>query len=174
MKLSKREKMVFYLSIALLLAFALERLIFRPLIKKLSNINQEIQLRETKLVKSWRTQGQREQIYQEYKSYEKFTYLSGSDEEISALLLKEIEKLARDAGISLSNIKPRTIDKRTLYKEYSTELQVEASMKEIVTFMYSVGNSNLLLNVDKLVLSLKEEKSDILKANMVISCIIML
>jgi len=175
MALSKREKLIFYLSAALISIMLLERAVFRPLIKKLGTLNQEIQVKEAKLIKSYRTQGHREQIQQDYENYGSFIKLKGSDEEISAVLLKEIEKIARESGISLSNIKPRSAGKSNpQYKEFMTELQVEAKMNEIITFMYSVNNSGFLLNIDKLVLSLKEEKSDVLKANMVISCIVML
>lgn len=174
MKLNKREKLIFYLCIILISVMILERLIFSPLLNKLTASRQEIQIKEARLIKSWRIQARKDKIIQEYNKYDYFLKVKGSDEEINSRLLKELDGIARQSRISLSNIKPRSTDNRGLYKEYTLELQLEAEMQDIIRFMYNINNSGFLLSVDKVVLSLKEESSEILKAVMVISSIVIL
>ncbi len=174
LKLSKREKLIFYLSISLFLLLVLERMVFSPLVDRLSALNQEIQLKESKLMKGWRIQAKKDQILTEYKKFEIFFKTKASDEEVTSMLLKEMEKIARESGVALSNLKPRPSAARGLYREYWVELQTEAPMEKIITFMYKVNDSQLLLNVDRLILSLKEEGKEDLKAIMVVSAIVIL
>ena len=174
MKLNKRERLIFYLCISLILVAILGKAVFRPLSDKLATLNQEIRSKEVELMKGLRVDGQRDQILKEYKSYEGYLKVEGSDEEIISEFLREIEKLGRESAVSLLDIKPQSTNKRAIFKEYIIEVRLEAPMKDIVGFLYRLNNSSLLLKVEKLVLSLKEENSDILKTNMLISGIVFL
>lgn len=174
MRFTKREKQIFYICVSLITLLILERIVFRPLADKLAGLNQEIQLKETRLIKGLRAQGQRDKIIKDYKSYEGYLKLKGSDEEIVSELLREIERLARESTVSILDIKPQSMNKRAMYKEYTIEVRSEATFKDIITFLYRLNNSLLLLRVEKLVLSLKEENSDILKISMLLSGIVLL
>ena len=174
MKLTKRENQIFYLCAGLLLIFILQKIVFGPLVKKLDDANKEIELLETKLIKGLRQEAQRDKILKSYKNFQVYLKLRGSDEENVSEFLREIEKLARQSEVSLSDVKPRGINKRAMYKEYLIEIRTEAAMKEIITFLHSLSDANLLLRVDKLTLGLKDENSDLLKVGMVISGIVVL
>jgi Tfp pilus assembly protein PilO len=169
MKLTKRESTIFYISLSLLLFFILERLVFRQLANRLSSLSQEIQATETKLARGLRAQRQKDAILKEYKTFEDFLKLNGSDEEIVSAFLREIEKLSRDAGISITDIKPRSTKRVGLYKEYIIEVRLDATFKDLVKFLYRLNDSNFLIRVDKLSLNLTDEKSEILKISMVIN-----
>lgn len=174
MKLAKREKQIAYGCAALFLIFILQKAVFEPLANKLDALNQEIQSLEAKLIKGLRQEGQRDEILKAYKNYEGYLKIKGSDEEVTSEFLKEIEKSARESGVSLSDIKPRSVNKRAMYKEYTIDIRTEAPMKYIIAFLYRLDRSNLLLRVDKITLGLREESSDILKATMLISGIVLL
>lgn len=174
MKLNKREKQIFYVSIALISLFIMERIIFKPLADKLNDLNQEIQFKETKLIKGLRAEAQRDEILKEYKSYEGYFKVKGSDEEIVSEFLREIERLARESAVSVSDIKPQSNRKHGLYNEYAIEVRIEASLKDIAAFLYRLNNSVLLLRVEKFNLTPKDESSDILKVNMALSGMVVL
>lgn len=174
MKLAKRERLILYVCIFLILITILDRFVFKPLADRLFKLHQEIQVMEAKLIKGLRAERQRDVILKEYKNYETYLKIKGSDEEIVSELLREIEKLARESNVSLSDIKPRSTNKRAMFKEYTIEVRTDASLKDVVNFLYRLNSSILLLQVDKLVLNLAEEQGDILKVNMVISGIVVL
>ncbi len=173
MKLSKREKQIFYLCVGLAVILILQLVVFKPLGNKLGDLNQDIQLLEAKLIKGLRQEGQRDQILKNYKTLQAFSKLSGSDEEVVSEFLREIEKLARESDVSLSDLKPRAVNKRTMYKEYTIDIRAEATMKDTIVFLYRINDSALLLKADKLVFSLKEEGAYVLKVNMLISGIVL-
>lgn len=169
MKISSREKYIIYFCVALFMIMLLEKAIFSPLGRRLDGLNQEMEGLETKLIKGLRQEAQREQILKSYKNAEGYLKLKGSDEEVVSEFLREIEKLARESGVSLSDVKPRTVNKREIHKEYLIDIRTEAALEDIITFLYRMNNSKMLLKVDKLILSLKEENADILRAIMMIS-----
>jgi len=174
MKLAGREKILFYLSVSLIVIMALQKFVFKPLGDKLTALDGEIRQTEVGLIKGLRIDRNRDAILKEHKTYEGYLKVKGSDEEIISQFLREIEKLGRDSGVSILDIKPQSTNKRSLYKEYIIEVRLEAAMKDLVVFLYHLNNSGLLLRAEKIILSLKDENSDILKINMVLSGIAML
>ena len=174
MKFTRREIQVFYFCVSLLLLFILDRLIFRPLAGKITSLVQEIHATEAKLARGLRTERQKDLILKQYGAYEDYLKLKGSDEEIVSAFLSEIERLSRDAGISVSDIKPRGTKELGLYKEYTIEVRCDASLKDLVKFLYRMNDSKLLLKVNKLSLSLADENSELLKTSMVITGIALL
>ena len=169
MKFTKREIQIFYLCLSLLLLFILDRLVFKPLANRLLALRQEIQVTQTRLARGLRAQGQKDVIVKEYKGLENYLQLKGSDEENVSAILREIEKLSREAGLSLSDVKPKSTNNRGLYKEYTVEVRSDASLRVLVNFLYRLNDSNILLRVDKLSSSLADENSDLLKINLVLS-----
>lgn len=169
MRFTKREIQIFYVCLFLFLLFILDRLVFRHLATRLSALRQEIQVTETKLARGLRSQRQKDVIVKEYKTFENYLKLKGSDEENVSAILREIEKLSREAGISLSDIKPKSSNSRVLYSEYTVEVRTDASLRDLINFLYRLNDSNLLLRVDKLSATLADEKSDLLKIILVLS-----
>lgn len=174
MKLSKRERTFFYLSVSLIMIMVLQRFVFQPLSDKLTTLEQEIRAREVSLIKGLRVDKQRDQILKEHKRYEGYLKIGGSDEEIISQFLREIERLGRESGVSLLDIKPQSTNKKSIYKEYIIEVRLEAPMKDVIGFLYHLNNSSLLLKVEKFILNLKDESTDILKISMLISGIVLL
>ena len=169
MKFSSKERQFFYLTIFLVALFFADRFVFKPMAERLAKLEDEITRKEKSLLKGLRIEGKKENIFKEYKDIERYLNVGGSDEEITSELLREIERIGRETGISLSDIKPRSTQKRTQYREYMIEVRTESNMQDLIKFLYHLEGSNLLLRIQKLTLNLKEENSDVLKANMLIS-----
>jgi hypothetical protein len=168
-KLNKREKHILYVVIILFSLLFLERLVFRPLADKLAYLDKEIEIEKMKLIKAKAVAGQKVEILKEYSDLGNYMKIKGSDEEATSELLKEIEKLARESSVSISDIKPRSAQKRGISKEYSIEVRTETKMPQLVDFLYSLDNSTSMLRVQKLSLILSEETSDILRVTLLIS-----
>lgn len=173
-KLTKREKQIFYACVGLISILGLQLTVLNPLGSKLNDLDKEIRLLENRLIKGMRQEKQRDQILRYYKDFQPYLKLSGSDEEVTAEFLREIEKLARESDFSLSDVKPRAVNKRQSYKEYTIDIRAEAATKDLIVFLYRINESMLLLKADKVTLSLKEEGLDMLKINILISGIVLL
>ena len=174
-KLSKRERYITYITTVIIVFFFFSRVMLRPIINKLNDLNQEIAIQEKRLEKSLNILVQEDAINSNYKKYVKNLKQTSSDEEEIAELLSEIEQIAKKAGIFISDIKPLPVKKIDFYKEYVVELEAESEIAFIIDFIYQLEKSPRLLKVEKFHLTPKKEKGkDFLKAQMSISEILVL
>ncbi|MCK4859624.1 MAG: hypothetical protein KAS87_03580 [Candidatus Omnitrophica bacterium] len=173
MTFSKKEKTLFYTIIALLAIFFLRSFMFIPFADKLFSLKQKIYLEEANFKKGLILLAQKENIERDYKNYRPYLNIKGSDEEIAANLLREIEQLAQRAELSLTDMQPQTQkkkkDKKEGYKEYDVQLRFESHIDKIAGFLYYLHNSDFLLRVKKLSLKRKDKESELLKGDMLIS-----
>ena len=169
MKLAKRERLVLYFTLALFSIMLLERIVFKPLAGRLALLDREIEIQKMKLLKAKATAGGKEQILKDYNDLSPYLKLKGSDEEVMSEFLKEIEKLARESSVSLSEIKPRSTETKENFKEYAVEVRTEATMPQISDFLYRLDNSVLLLRVQKLSLKARDDTSDVLRVILLIT-----
>lgn len=169
-KLARRERYIAYIAVVVVVFFFFSRVMLRPIIKKLNDLNQEIAIQEKRLEKSLNILLQKDAINSNYKKYVDNLKQTNSDEEEFAELLSEIEKIAKKAGVFLSNIKPLPVKNVTYYKEYIVELEVESEIVFLIDFIYQLEELPRLLKVEKFHLTPKREKGkDFLKAQMSIS-----
>ncbi len=174
LRLSKREKYVFYILIAVLIAVFFDRVILRQVMDRLSKLNSEILIQEKKLQKSLYILSQENSITKEHEKYTKHVQQTRSDEEERAGLLSEIEKLARKSSVFLADIKPSLTEKTEPYKKYTVELKIESEIGYIIDFIYQLEKSPRLFRVKDFHLTPKEKKSATLKGRMTITEILII
>lgn len=85
-------------------------------------------------------------------------------------LLKETERIAKDLGVSIISLSPQEPSEQPKeYKKYKADLRMEGSLEQIINFLYKVGNSKLLIKLDRLSFSPKDEQASLLKAETTVS-----
>lgn len=84
-------------------------------------------------------------------------------------LLSEIERVARNASLSLKDIKPGLTKKMGPYKEYTIEIEVESEINYLADFIYQLEKTPRLLRVESFQLRPKTKKSSFLKAQMTVT-----
>ena len=173
-RLSKRERYIAYIATIVIVLFLFNRVMLRPIVNKLNDLNQEIVIQEKKLEKSLNILLHEDLIDTNYKKYVQNLKQTQSDEEEIAGLLSEIEKIAKKSGVFLSDIKPLPVKKIDYYKEYFIELETESDISSLIDFTYQLEKSPRLLRVEKFHLVPKKEKASLLKAQMSISEILLL
>ncbi len=173
-RLSKRERYIAYVTTVIVVLFFFNRVMLRPIVDKLKDLNQEIIIQENKLEKSLNILLHEDLINTNYKKYVQNLKQTHSDEEEIAGLLSEIEKIAKSSGVFLSDIKPLPVKKIDYYKEYFVELQTESDISSLIDFAYQLEKSPRLLRVGKFHLVPKKEKASLLKAEISISEILLL
>lgn len=170
--LSKREKRLFYLTIAIILFWMAQGFVIKPIIIKWKEIDEKISMSVLKLEKNNKIISRQERIKREYENYASNVKMAGSDEEEMAKFLTEIESLARSASVRIVDIKPRPIKKVQLFKKYIVELVAEGDIAQVSKFIYDIQNSPQLLKVDKFSLGTKGAGTNLLKCHILISKIL--
>jgi len=90
-----------------------------------------------------------------------------------AMLLGEVENLAKNSGTYLIDVSPSGTKEEELLKTYILKIDCEGQMDQIFRFMHSLENSKKLLRIDAIRLKPKEAGSSIINCNLFVSKIVM-
>jgi Tfp pilus assembly protein PilO len=172
--LSKRESRLFFLTLAVIIVWAGQAFLVKPVSSKWKRLDDEIAADTLKLEKSERMIRRGKSIKGDYEKAAASIKMSGTEEEEMAKFLTEIESLANSTGVHINEIKPLPTQKPSLYRKFYADLELEGEMAQISGFMRSVQNSPHLLAIDKLSLSSKQAESSLLLCRIVISKIAIL
>ncbi|MDD4879547.1 MAG: type 4a pilus biogenesis protein PilO [Candidatus Omnitrophica bacterium] len=168
LNLSNRESRLFYLTLAVIVAWAAQAFVLKPVSTKWKRLNDEIAANSLKLEKSERLIGRVGPITGDYEKAAASLKMTGSAEEEMAKFLTEIESLANTTGVHINEIKPLPTKKYSLYRKFYADLELEGDMAQISVFMRKVQSSPHLLAIDKLSLNPKQAGSNILRCGIVI------
>lgn len=171
LRLSKREKFVFYGALFFVSLTLLDQLVVSPIFSRIKFLDTEIKDREALIRNSLKILTQKEKIL---SARNKYSYLSSSftssDTEVTSLL-KEIEGMSNKSSIYLVDMKPAAV-KGGSSERFMISLSCEAQMEQLVDFMYNIENSDKLLMIEKYQISPKSKESTVAKCGMSISKIV--
>ena len=171
--ISKKEKIWLALSFLIVLFAFSDRLILAPISLKFKRINSVIRMREAQLAQSMHNLNSKDEIAREYEKYLPYIKSDYSEEEEVAKLLEEIENLGRNAGISITDIKPQSSKQISIYKYYVVEIEAEGRMEALTTFLYQLGTSKQLFRASKVYISVKDKETSTAKASMLITKVVL-
>jgi len=168
-RLSKKEKIIFYVAVAIVALLILDRAIVSPVFSKVRSLNKEIQDKQAEIKKNLKILSQKERIISESTKYGSFLSDStlGDDEQIT-LMLKELESLASRSSVYLVDMKPAGIKETGSSKRILINLNCEAQMEQLVDFMYNMENSSSLISIDKYQLAPKTKDSSVAKCSITV------
>jgi Tfp pilus assembly protein PilO len=167
-RLSKKEKRLFYITVAIVSIVFLDRVVFKPVINKLESFNGKISVEEKKLEKSMLILAQEQAITSEYKKFAENIKQEQSDEEAIAILLSYLEKMANSVSVFILDMKPAPVEKSEFYKKYAVKIEAEAKISNLTDFIYQLENSPKLLRVSDFRLT-PQKKETVLKINMTVT-----
>ena len=139
---------------------------------RLKKINSEIRSNESQLAQSLRNLSRKDDIKSEYQKYIQYIKSNYSEGEETAKLLEEIEDLGRNAGISITDIKPQPPKEVNIYKYYSIEVEAEGHMEALMTFFHQLSSSKQLFRVGKAYINVKDREVSIAKASILVTKVV--
>lgn len=168
-RLPKKERFILYTVSFFVSLLILDRLIISPVLSKMKALDKEIRSKESDIRKNLRILAQKDRILAENAKYGSFLNSSEPGEDQAASLMKEIENYADKASVYLVDMKPASMKETGASKKYLINLNCEAQMEQLVSFIYNIENSNELLTIEKCQIVPKAKESSIAKCSMVIS-----
>lgn len=168
-RLPKKEKIILYLAVFFISLVILDRLIISPVFSKMKSLDKETQIKEAEIKKNLRILAQKERILSENVKYGSFLNSFESSEDQAASSLKEIEDYADKASVYLIDMKPASVKDAGALKKYLINLNCEAQMEQLTSFMYNIENSKELLTIEKCQISPKAKGSSVARCSMTIS-----
>ena len=168
-RLSKKERRLFYIAVAIVAVVFLDRAVFKPVMNKLESFNGRICVEEKKLEKSMQILAQEANITSEYKKFAQSIKQDLSDEETTASLLSSLEKMANSVSVFILDMKPVPVEKAEFYKKYAVKIECEAKVSNLADFIYQLENSPRLLRIADFRLTPQQKKESILKIEMTVT-----
>jgi Tfp pilus assembly protein PilO len=168
LRLSKRERLLFILTILVVGGLAAYIFVVEPAYKRWAGMEDEIETANTRLLKNLKLLANKEHLEKEFNKYKEYIQKGGQDEEEVAAILKEIEATAASCGVNLTSIKPKGTKALKEYRKFTVEVAGEARLNQFLKFIYDLEGSKKLLKVERLILTLKNAQSDTLRGTLII------
>lgn len=171
-RFSSREKLLFYSGMLVIVGIIAYIVIIEPIWTEWQDLNKTIFTKQAQLLKNLKILSQKEQIARLYDKYAENIKMKGSVEEETAVILREIENIARSSKTYITDIKPHKVKDMEFYKEYYIELEADGNITNLAKFIYGLQSSEQILKVRHLRLNAKAGGGDVLKAYMIITKIL--
>jgi len=169
-KIKKRERIILICIGAVLFAFIVERLVISGMISKMKATNMQIRVQEEQLKQALGIEKDKARISEEYKKYSPYLLADTQDREIVAKFLKEIENITQSSGVLVVNLTPENQPEQTQgYKKFRADLKAEANAEQLFNFLFKIQDCGLLVRLDKLSISPKNEDASSLRIETTIS-----
>lgn len=165
-EMSARERLlaasvVFSISVVLL-----DRVVLGPWMRHVNQVRSDIGRLESSLRTYQRLLERKDQITAEVESYSSYLE-AGSKPTDTAGLLREIEGMGKESGLSVGEVKPLVPEPGATA---AFEVHTTGTFKQWVHFVYLVQNSNSFFWVDRSTLSLAPGAGELLNGALRISC----
>jgi len=154
---TKKERLGLYFAAIFVSIAMIDRLLLNPFADKLNELDESIEREKIRIQHSYKILSQKEIFDAETVRYQSFLAKpAASDEEESASLLKEIEKMASESNVYVINIKSKGVVREGGAVQHLVEINCEGRMEQIVRFMYYIENADTLLKVSRYNLTPKQ------------------
>jgi len=166
-----RTRTLIYVTGGLVLAFLFQKFFLSALNVKIKNISRQIQLKEVDLKSGTAIQNKKEMIAEDYKAYKDYLKDKGSsDTDVVAKFLKEVETIAQKTQIAIVSLTPDNESHEVGgNKVFYADAKIEANLDQFYSFLNEIQNSRLLIKIDKLGISVKDEAGSALRIDATIS-----
>jgi hypothetical protein len=173
-KLSKQERILLLAAAGMIGLVVMDQMVLGPILSRIKVLDAEIGAKTQTIKKSLRILSYRDSILREYGKYNAYFDAGGKTrEEIIADLLKKIETLARQKQLTILSVEPGDVKENPVFQEYQTRLNCEGKLGNLLGFMNLLEESDYLFQITEYTLAPKSKGSDILKASMAMSRILM-
>jgi hypothetical protein len=150
-KLSKKERSLFYVVLALLAIFLMERFVLRNVFTQLTYLNNRIARLQLNYQKAKSLIANKEEIINTIEKYKNYLEAKSSEGEDSlSQILSLLEAVARKNNIALSDIKPSQSIKQTKNSlVYTVDLGLQGSPEKIMHFIADLQKAECLFEIER-------------------------
>jgi len=170
-KLKQNEKLLLYATIAVVVIFVGQKLLFSGMKGKTKSSGSLITIAEARLKEGMEIQKRKSAILADFKEFKGYLNTENMPEaDIATGFLREVESIAKAAKVSIINLTPNNepLDDGG-YRRYTADLRVEGASDQIFNFLKRIQISKSLIKIDKMSLAAKDEQANTLKLDTTIS-----
>lgn len=137
-RFSSREQSIFVVCLVLATAYLVYYFGIVPLRERSAALDKQIQAEIRKIKKNKRGVNQAKQLDFQYDVMVQDYVQKGTDEEVMSEILREIEQVARNLGLNVSDLKPQRVRRTEFYNLFSVSVRIDSSLADIIQFVHSL------------------------------------
>ena len=169
-KLSHQEKMMLVVAFFFVMLAIMDRFVLGPILSQQKILEGEVGVKLQTIKRNQRIIAFKDSILKEYAKYRDYLDTGEkSKEEIVSALLREIETIAGQKSITISNIQPGDVHQNPIMDEYETSLECLGKLRNVLEFMQALEESDFLFQITKYSFAPKSKGSDIMKCSLSMS-----
>ena len=168
-KLNSKEKILLIIIGLLSALFVIKSFVLGPVYEKIGIYADEITQSKMAIRKYTALEYNRAEILKAQKQIEGYSTLRGSDEDKSSMIMSKIEAEARKSKLQILDMNLAGSSKaKGGVGLYRINLRSEGQLRNVLDFISGVEGENILLHVEKIALSAKDDSGSVLKMDAVI------
>ena len=167
---SQRERKIAVALILVIGVYGLFQGIYIPYKNKKETLNKRILTTQKKFKKNLVTIKKSEMLETKYRPILENFKQRGSDDQVMSAILAEIEGVATQVNMRIADMKPKRVRQVDFYNHFSVSLAVDASLVDVMHFIYVLQTSPHMFEIEELNLNNNAGRPDTpLRCQMVLS-----
>jgi hypothetical protein len=168
-ELNTKEKILVSGVGVLLAIFAIKNFILGPINGKTKAYSQQIEQHQMAIRKYMVLEKNRSEIIKAQKQIEGYSSFKGTDDYKSSMIMSKVDLEARNAKLDVLDMVPAGSSKvKGGMTVYRVSMRAEGQLKNVLDFLSGIEGSSILLQVEKIAMSVKDETGRILKIDVTI------
>jgi Tfp pilus assembly protein PilO len=168
-KLSKREALIFIITLGLAVFFTVYQFVIKPMHEGAMDIDDQLRVAKDRLVKTRQMAAQKPRVEAQYQHLLDLVGVADSEDVQMPTVISKIEAAARDSNIHIANIQPQRSIIQPAAKFLVVELEIDGQWVDIAQFLQSLQQPPNFYFIDDLNLEKYSGETDSLRGRIVIS-----
>ena len=168
-QLNSREKLIFGITLVLVVIFVIYQFVFRPMHDGSVDINDQLRVDKANLKKTRYIMAQKTIVEEKYRQLVNLIGVVDSEESQMPTMVSKVESAARESNVHIANIQPQkpVTNKQLMF--LSVELEIDGQWLDIVQFLYILQQKPNLFFIDELNLEKYSDMTNSLRGRIVVS-----
>jgi len=145
--ITKRERVILSLTIGIIIFSVVFNFAIAPLLNTFDAVTKEIIVTRARLEKCSRLLARKEYIKRTYDKFSKDVGVLSQSQGSLVDILSELEKIAKDSGARIVDIRPQNPGDAKRQKEVFVDLRTDGTIDQYLKFIYKIENSLSLLQI---------------------------
>ena len=172
-RLTQREQLFAALVVILGLVLFIYYSFVRPLKEQIRLLEIKVKDSEKQISKNFKLIRKGEAREKEYKIYLQEFKQDKPNEQVMSSILAEIEAVALELQLQISDLKPKRVKEGGDYNQFSVSLAIDSSLENIIHFLHILQSEPHIFDVEGLEFEKgSQRKSDTMKTRLVLSKIL--
>lgn len=149
-RLTPREQVIAVMCLLAVSVYLAYYFVAIPLKDKVSYLEQKIEAEEKKYNKNIKLTHKAKALEGEFKEFSLKFKQDKANEQVMSSILSEIEQVAGDLKLHISDLKPKVVNRQEFYNRFSVSLTIESQFVPIIHFLFMVQNDPHFFSVEEL------------------------